>query len=108
MFALMLDLRYKNHRIVSIFVGKELAVGVVEDYDKKALFPLLLNTYQFLHPLTNSSSMGEKASDEEFNLTFLRCLLGQLSHSKEVVSQEVNLFRKYPDIKEIVSFRLVG
>ncbi len=82
MFALMLELRYKIHRIVSIFVGKELAVGAVEDYDKKALFPFLLNIYQFLHPLANSSSMGERASDEEFNLTFLRCLLGQSNLQK--------------------------
>jgi hypothetical protein len=65
MFALMLDLRYKNHRIVSIFVGKEFAIGVVENYNKKPLFCLLLNIYQILPPLTNSSSMGERASDED-------------------------------------------
>jgi hypothetical protein len=82
MFAMMLDLRYKNHRIVFIFVGKELTIGVVEDHDKKTLFPLLLNIYQFLHPLANSGFMGERASDEEFNLTFLRCLFGQLNLQK--------------------------
>jgi hypothetical protein len=82
MFALMLDLRYKNFRVVSIFVGKELVVGVVEDYDKKAHFPSLLKIYQFLHPLVNFGSMGERASDEDFNLTFLRCLLGQLNFQK--------------------------
>ncbi len=64
MFALMLDMRYKNLRIQSIFVGKELGVCVVETCDKKALFPLLLKIYQFLHPLANSSSMGKRASDE--------------------------------------------
>jgi len=36
LFALMLDMRYKNLRIVSTFVNKELGV-VVEEYDKKAL-----------------------------------------------------------------------
>jgi hypothetical protein len=82
MFALMLDLRYKNLRVVSIFVDKELVVGVVEDYDKKAHFPSLLKIYQFLHPLANFGSMGERASDEDFNLTFLRCLLGQLNFQK--------------------------
>jgi len=37
MFALMLDMRYKNLRIVSTFVNKELGVVVVEEYDKKTL-----------------------------------------------------------------------
>jgi len=39
MFALMLDMSYKNLRIVSTFVNKELGVVVVvvEEYDKKAL-----------------------------------------------------------------------
>ncbi len=32
----MLDMRYKNLRIISTFVNKELGV-VVEEYDKKAL-----------------------------------------------------------------------
>jgi hypothetical protein len=45
-----------------------IGVGVVEDYDKKALFLLLLKTYQFFHLLANSSSMAKMASDENSNL----------------------------------------
>jgi hypothetical protein len=45
MLALMLDSRYKNIRIIFIFVGKELGVVVIEEYDKKTLFPMLLKTH---------------------------------------------------------------
>jgi hypothetical protein len=45
MFALMLNSRYKNLKIASIFFSKELR-DVVEEYDKKSLFP-----YVFEDPL---------------------------------------------------------
>jgi len=45
MFALMLDMRYKNLIIVSTFVNKELGVAIVEEYDKKTLFPMLFKTH---------------------------------------------------------------
>ncbi len=40
MFALMLNPRYKNFRIIFIFFSKELGVVVIEEYDKKAFFPI--------------------------------------------------------------------
>jgi hypothetical protein len=45
MFALMLDPRYKDIRIFFIFIGKELGVDVIEEYDKKTFFPMLLKTH---------------------------------------------------------------
>jgi hypothetical protein len=44
MLALMLDPRYKNLIIIVTFVGKVLGV-VVKEYDKKALFLMLLKTH---------------------------------------------------------------
>jgi hypothetical protein len=44
MLALMLDPRYKNLIIVFTLVGKVLGV-VVKEYDKKALFLMLLKTH---------------------------------------------------------------
>jgi hypothetical protein len=101
MFALMLNLEHKNLKIVSTFVGKELGVGVVKDYDKKALFLLLLKTYPFLHLLANSSSMAKRASDEDSNLDILEMSLKTIETSKDVVKQEVNLFHRYSNIKDI-------
>jgi hypothetical protein len=44
MLALMLDPRYKNLIIIFTLVGKVLGV-VVKEYDKKALFLMLLKTH---------------------------------------------------------------
>ncbi len=85
MFALMLDLRYKNLRIVSTFVGNELGVDIVEEYDKKAFSPMLLKTHQFLHPLATFESMVERASDENFNLDIFQMSLETSEPSKEFV-----------------------
>jgi hypothetical protein len=63
-----IDVRYKNLKIVYTFVGNELGVDVVEEYDKKPFSPMLLKTHQFLHPLATFESMVERTSDENFNL----------------------------------------
>jgi hypothetical protein len=50
MVALLLNMRYKNLKIVFTFAVKELGVVVVEDYDKKVFFLMILKTHYFLHP----------------------------------------------------------
>ncbi len=92
MLALMLNPKYKNLKIAFTSIGKEFGVGVVEDYDKKTLFLLLLKTYQFLHLLAKSSSIAKKASDEDSNLDNFYMSPKTTELSKEVVRQEVNLF----------------
>jgi hypothetical protein len=48
---LMLDIRFKSLRIVSSFVGREQGVALVEEYDRKTLYPMLVKCYEHLHPL---------------------------------------------------------
>jgi hypothetical protein len=48
MLTLVLDSKYNNLRILFYFIDKELRVVVVEDYDKKAFFPMLLKTHHLL------------------------------------------------------------
>jgi hypothetical protein len=50
----MLDPRYKNLHIVSSFVGKEQSVTLIEEYDKKSLYPMLVKCHKHLHPLMRS------------------------------------------------------
>jgi hypothetical protein len=42
MLVLMLDLRFKNLQIIANFVGFELIMEIVIEYDCKILLPLLL------------------------------------------------------------------
>jgi hypothetical protein len=51
MISLMLDLRFKSLRIISSFVGQEQGVSLVEEYDKKFLYPMLVKSLEHFHPL---------------------------------------------------------
>jgi hypothetical protein len=54
MTSLMLDRRYKNLRIISSFAGREQSVVIVEEYDRKSLYPMLVKCHEHLHPLVRS------------------------------------------------------
>ncbi len=54
MFSLMLDPRFKTLRLVSSLMGHEQGKAIVEEYDKKNLFPMLLKFYYHLHRLVES------------------------------------------------------
>jgi len=47
----MLDLRLKTFCLVSSFISREQGKAIVEKYDKKSSFPMLLKCYYHLHPL---------------------------------------------------------
>jgi hypothetical protein len=51
MNSLMLNPRFKNLHIVSSFVGREQGVALVEEYDRKSLYPMLIKCYEHMHPL---------------------------------------------------------
>jgi hypothetical protein len=42
MISLMLDPRFKTLHIVSSFVGRKQGVALVEEYDRKSLYPMLV------------------------------------------------------------------
>jgi hypothetical protein len=54
MISLMLDPRYRSFHIVSSFVGKEQGVVLVEEYDRKSLYPMLVKCHEHLHLLVRS------------------------------------------------------
>jgi len=56
MTSLMLNPRYKSLRITSSFVGREQGVVLVEEYDKKSLYPMLVKCHEHLHPLVRSKT----------------------------------------------------
>jgi hypothetical protein len=50
MLALKLNMRYKNLKMVFTFVVKELRIAIVEEYDKRVFFLMILKTHYFVHP----------------------------------------------------------
>jgi hypothetical protein len=51
MISFMLDPRYKSLHIISSFIGKEQGVALVEEYDKKSLYPMSVKCHEHLHLL---------------------------------------------------------
>ncbi len=57
MISLMLDPRHKSLRIISSLVGREQGVALVEEYDRKTLYPMLVKCcHEHLHPLVRSET----------------------------------------------------
>jgi len=54
MINFMLNPRRKSLRIISSFVGKEQGVTLVEEYDKKSLYLMLVKCHEHLHALVRS------------------------------------------------------
>jgi hypothetical protein len=50
----MLDPRYESLHIVSSFVGREQGVVLVEEYDRKSLYLMLVKCHEHLHLLMRS------------------------------------------------------
>jgi hypothetical protein len=47
----MLDPRFKNLRLVSSLISREQKSSIVQEYDMRFLFPMLLKYHEHLHPI---------------------------------------------------------
>jgi hypothetical protein len=60
MISLMLDPKYESLHIVPSFIGSEQGVPLLEEYDRKSLYLMLVKCHEHLHPLlrleTNSAN----------------------------------------------------
>jgi hypothetical protein len=51
MLSLMLEARFKSLHLMSSFIGYEQGVAIIEEYDARSSYPMLLKCY---HHLTSS------------------------------------------------------
>ncbi len=47
----MLDPRFKSLCLISSFIGYEKGVNIVKEYDRRALYLMLLKCYHYLRPM---------------------------------------------------------
>jgi len=85
MLSLMLDLRLKGFCLVSSYVGCGQRSVYVEEYDVKALYPMLLKCYHYLHP------MGENESGDVVNHKDDDCKLNifRMDHQQQRTCERV-------------------
>ncbi len=68
--SLMLHPRYRSLRIISSFVKREQGVVLVEEYDRKSLYPMLVKCHEHLHLLVRSKKnlVDQNIFYEDYNL----------------------------------------
>jgi hypothetical protein len=104
MISLMLDPRYKNLCIISSFVKMEQGVALVEDYDRKSLYPMLVKCHEHLHLLVRSkrNSINQNIFDEDYNLDIFEQTVSTSEFAKQLVKKVLLIFRRYQlDVNEI-------
>jgi len=95
MLSLMLDPGFKSFHLVSSFVGQEEGVNIVDEYDRRTLYPTLLKCYHHLHPLTKSIGCVDQTSDEDSSLDIFQQTTSTSGPSKELVTKQLLIFIRY-------------
>ncbi len=84
MLSFMLDPRFKSFCRISSFVGGKEGVSIVDEYDRRTLYPMFLKCYHHLYPMTKFVGCINQTSDEDFNLDYFNRLHPQMSHQRDL------------------------
>ncbi len=94
MLSLMLDPRFKSLCLVFSFIGREQGVAIVEEYDNKSLYTMLLKCHHHLHPLVESENVFVNIGvDEDCGLDIFEQIANTSELVKELVNMELLIFR---------------
>jgi hypothetical protein len=85
MLSLMLNLRFKSLRLVSSFIGHEQVVVIIEGYDRKYIYFILLKCYHHLNLVAKfEGDITNQGIDEDYNMDFCNKLLAQENQQKNL------------------------
>jgi len=103
MLSLMLDPRFKTLRIMSSFIGCEQVKAIVEEYDKKSLFLMLLKCYYHLHLLVEfARDVVDQRVKEDMNLDIFEMEANTSEPTTKLVNRKLLIFKRYQlDVKDI-------
>ncbi len=85
---LMLNLKFKSLHLISFFVSREGGVSIMDEHDRKALYPMLLKCYHHLDPMTKSIGCVDQTCDENFSLNIFQQIASTSEPSKELIIRE--------------------
>jgi len=87
MLSLMFDHRFKTFRLVSSYVGEKQRMSIVEQYDRRALYPMLVKLYNHLHPIEDIASGSiDFDADEDYALYVFQMTNNNAEIAKEIVT----------------------
>ncbi len=104
----MLDPKFKSFCLVSSYVGKKQGVYIVKQYDKRALYPMLVKSYNHLH-LVEDVVFGFSNQDayQDCGLNIFQMINNNIETSKEIVTRELLDFKRFHvDVKDIKNMGL--
>jgi hypothetical protein len=103
MLCLILNPIFKSLHLVSLFIGREKVVNIVEEYDKRTLYPMLLKCYHCLYPIAKYE-VGHACETTYANcdLDIFQQIPSPSEPSIELITRETLIFRCYQvDSKDI-------
>ncbi len=86
---------------MSSSIGLEQGKAIVEEYDKKILFLMLLKCYYHLHPLVESKrGVVDERVEKHKSLDFFETITSTSGPTTELVNRELLIFKRYQvDVK---------
>jgi hypothetical protein len=91
---------FKTFRIV----GREQGVALVEEYDRKTLYPMLVKCYEHLHLLVklDRNCVDQDIFEQDCNLDILEQIASTSERKEEHVKRKLLIFWRYQlDVKDI-------
>jgi len=103
MLALMFDPRFKSLCVLSSYVGKKQGVSIVEEYDRRTLYPMLVKLCNHLHPIVDGGfGSTNQDANQDYGLDIFQMMNNNKEIVKEIVIRELLDFRRFHvDLKEI-------
>jgi hypothetical protein len=95
MLSFILDFRFKSLKLVSFVIGQEHGVFIVEKYDKRSLFPMLLKCYHILYLMAKFGPMTKMKIDAKSSFDIFEMLARTNEPTKELVNKEFQMFRRF-------------
>ncbi len=75
-------------------------MSIVEEYDRKTLYPMLVKSYNHLHRIVDGGNFG--STNQNCGLDICQMMSNNTKIAKEVVTKELSDFRRcHMDLKEI-------
>jgi hypothetical protein len=93
----MFDPRFKKlHLVSSYYVGKKQGVSIVEQYDRKALYSMLVTSYNHLHFIEDVAfDFVDRDDEEDYELDISKMTSNNVKTVKEIVTRELLDFRRF-------------
>jgi hypothetical protein len=96
MLSLMFDHRFKTFRLVSSYLSKEQRMSIVEQYDKRALYLMLVKLYNHLHPIEDVASGSTYFNaNEDYALYVFQMTNNNAETTKEIVTRKLLELRSF-------------